>query len=312
LEICFKFFNITGKKVIVPTNTFVATAAAVIYAGGTPIFCEVDQHNSLDIEYLKLLISTNKNVAGVVIVHIAGFITPRIFDIIDLCHEESLFLIEDCAHATGASLTNKMSGTFGDAGCFSFYPTKVITTGSGGMITTELRDLKNYAESLRLHGKGNSLYDVINLGNDWFLDEIRCVIGYYQLRALASFISSRERIAHFYLDSLTELSHIELPLISPEQKPSWYKFILRCPEKSERKTQVLVDALNASGVEAERLYWPICPLQPVFKKMYGYSQKDFPKTYNLVKNHFTIPLYVDMPREEIEYTVSEIKELTIK
>ena len=124
-----------GREVVVPANTFFATAAAVLHAGATPRFADVDR-DSLALSVQTVEAALTPETAGVVLVHIGGLVTPDVDAIRELCDRRGLFLVEDAAHAHGSSLGGRSAGTFGVAGTFSFYPTKVITSGEGGMIVT--------------------------------------------------------------------------------------------------------------------------------------------------------------------------------
>ena len=134
LEIPLRALGIQGFSVIVPTNTFFATPASVIHAGGKVIFADMTENLCLDPDSVKQKIQ--KDTRGIIIVHIGGVVPPQITEIQAICHEHNLFLIEDAAHAHGSTLNGKSAGTFGDAAAFSFYPTKVMTSGEGGMIVT--------------------------------------------------------------------------------------------------------------------------------------------------------------------------------
>ena len=154
LEIPLRIFDVRYCTVLVPTNTFFATPAAVIHAGGKPRFVDADPATfaiTLDQIKARLLEDT----AGVIVVHIAGLVTPEMPAIREFCKERGLFLLEDAAHAQGCSVNGRPAGTFGDAASFSFYPTKVMTSAEGGMIVTD--DERIYREALvyRDQGKGD-------------------------------------------------------------------------------------------------------------------------------------------------------------
>jgi perosamine synthetase len=133
LEILLRLYNIVGKEVIVPTNTFVATPTAVLLTGGKIVFADIrDDTLCIDLEEVKKKVTSKT--AGVIVVHIAGLICPQINELRRFCHDNSLFLIEDAAHAHGAMIDGQMAGNLCDGGAFSFYPTKLMTTGQGGII----------------------------------------------------------------------------------------------------------------------------------------------------------------------------------
>ena len=135
LEIALRYFELNGGEVIVPTNSFVASANAVIFAGGKPVLADIKKE-TLCIDPNEIRKKISANTKGVMVVHLAGLIPPEMKEIQEICKENNLFLIEDAAHAPGASIDNKKAGNLGDVGCFSFFPTKPMTTGEGGIITT--------------------------------------------------------------------------------------------------------------------------------------------------------------------------------
>ena len=136
-----------GDSVIVPTNTFFATAAAVIHAGATPIFVDCDETLSLDVDGVRAALRPDTK--AVIVVHIGGFITPRMHELVELCRERGVLLIEDAAHAQGSSFAGRPAGAFGHAATFSFYPTKVMTSGEGGMIVTNDTELAERCRTFR-------------------------------------------------------------------------------------------------------------------------------------------------------------------
>ena len=198
LEIPLRIFDVRYCTVLVPTNTFFATPAAVIHAGGKPRFVDADPATfaiTLDQIKARLLEDT----AGVIVVHIAGLVTPEMPAIREFCKERGLFLLEDAAHAQGCSVNGRPAGTFGDAASFSFYPTKVMTSAEGGMIVTD--DERIYREALvyRDQGKGDFHANFhTRLGYNWRMSEPHAIIGRSQLKRLEEFIAARNRVARIY------------------------------------------------------------------------------------------------------------------
>ncbi|MCL5948895.1 MAG: aminotransferase class I/II-fold pyridoxal phosphate-dependent enzyme, partial [Candidatus Bathyarchaeota archaeon] len=130
LDVALRCLQLQGREVIVPTNTFVSTPNSVLFAGGKPVFADMnDDSLGIDVEDVKRKVTSKTT--GVIVVHIAGLICPQINELKQFCDEKDLFLLEDCAHAHGAMVNGQKAGTFGDAGCFSFYPTKVMTSCEG-------------------------------------------------------------------------------------------------------------------------------------------------------------------------------------
>jgi len=190
LEIVLRYINVNNKEVIVPANTFIACPNSVIYAGGKVIFADTNK-DSFCIDYKDVLKKITPKTKAVMAVHLAGLPVPEIFAIRALCKKKKIFLIEDASHAHGAVIDGRKVGSIGDFGCFSLYPTKIMTSGVGGLITTNNRELADFAKSVRHHGQGESLDRIVNFGNDWLMDELSAVLGVYQLKRLEINVSKR-------------------------------------------------------------------------------------------------------------------------
>ncbi|HYM15033.1 MAG TPA: DegT/DnrJ/EryC1/StrS family aminotransferase, partial [Dehalococcoidia bacterium] len=228
LEIIFRAVGVAGGEVIVPTNTFFATPAAVLHAGGAVRFAECDPDTyAIDIDHARSLIGPATR--AVVVVHIGGVITPRIGELQQICAAAGIPLIEDAAHAHGSTLDGRPAGSFGLAAAFSFYPTKVITAGEGGMIATGDAHLAEEARIYRDQGKAGFTSNFhTRLGNNWRLSEPHAIIGASQLKRLPEFIAARRRIASIYDRSLPALGIT--PLAVPASVVSnYYKYIAMPP-----------------------------------------------------------------------------------
>lgn len=305
LEIVLRFFKLNRGEVIVPTNTFIATGNAVIYAGGSLILSDINKDTlCLDIKDAEKRITSHTK--GIIAVHIAGLISPDIEQLRHLCKERGLFLIEDAAHAAGASSNGVKAGSIGDAGCFSFYPTKVMTTCVGGMITTNLDRLAEYAVSLRHHGIGRDLNNIVNMGNDWMMDEIRAVLGLSQLKHLDDYIRRRNHIAKIYNEKLAKLDYIKTFLVPEGSCHSYYKYpALLSPE---------IDKIKLTDVMAKKykislgsVYDPPMHLHPVYRELFKFKPGDFPSAQSVLARTVCLPIFVQMTESEVEYVIKSLK-----
>lgn len=308
LEIPLRCLDVSGGSVIVPTNTFLATAFAVIHAGARVKFADCGPDLNLDAESLKN--SIEPDTKGVVLVHIGGNIPENIAELKEICDDNSLFLLEDAAHAHGSTLDGKHAGTFGIAGSFSFYPTKVITSGEGGMITTNDKSIYDRSQVFRDQGKAGFTANVhTELGYNWRMSELHAVLGIYQLSRLNEFIPARQKIAQIYDETLSEVPNCK-PLSIPENmKSNYYKYIafLRKADDRQHFKQTLRETYEVfCGGEVYELP---CHLQPVFKNLYGLSEGDFPVAEDLCGRHICLPMYPTMSEEEAEHVVRSIKEV---
>ena len=198
LEIMLRSFGVKGKTVIVPTVTFMATPISVIHAGGKVAFVDVTKEDlSIDPEDLKRKIAPDT--AGVIIVHIGGIISSHYQEIEKICKDMGLFLIEDAAHAHGSSLNGVKAGDLSIGGSFSFYPTKILTTAEGGMITTNDENIYKMALTLREHGKPDHNVNVhTEFGYNWRFSEIHALLGLQQMRKVDYIIAERRTLGKLY------------------------------------------------------------------------------------------------------------------
>jgi len=298
LEISMRAYKLKkGDEVIVPTNTFGATAAAVVFAGGQPVVTDVSRSSmTIDVHNVKRAISGRTR--GVVAVHIGGLVCPEINEIKELCEERGLFLIEDAAHAHGSRIDGKSAGSIGSAGCFSFYPTKVITSGEGGMITTNEEKIANAASILRDQGKENfSSNRIVQLGFNWRMPEICAATGITQFRRLSEFIERRNTIAKLYNKALDEIEidHITTP---PNHVNNYYKYTFFLPSKVDRdrfKELCKQDGVLYGG----EVYWPPLHLQPAFRPFLRKEMR-FAVADDLCRRMVNPPMFSQMTIEQAQ------------
>jgi len=307
LEIVLRYFNVKGKEVIVPTNTFIASSNAVIYSGGIPILADI-KADTLCLDPVNFLKKITPGTKGVIVVHIAGLPCPETEEIREICQKEGLFLLEDVAHAHGATINDHKTGSLGDAGCFSFYPTKVMTTCTGGMITTNDDGLAEYAISLRHHGVGRDLNNIVNLGNDWLMDEISALLGIYQLRTLDANIRRRNEIAQTYADALMNLESVKLFNVPPDIRHSYYKYPVLLSSTIDKRE--LVEKMKRDcGISLGSVYDPLCHLQPVYQTLFGYRSGMFPTAEATLKRVLCLPMFQQMTNEEVDYVLQSVRRI---
>lgn len=309
LEIVLRAINLKNKdEVLVPTNTFTATAAAVIHAGGKPVFTDISPE-TCTIDPKNLRKKLTKNTKAVLIVHIGGFISPDITEIAETCKEKDMHLIEDAAHAHGSQINGRPAGALGDAGCFSFYPTKVMTTGEGGIITTNSEEIAEKARILRDQGKENFQSNIIReLGYNWRMPEINAAIGLVQLKRLPEIINKRNKIAQYYNQKLKEIEDIKPLKTHPKTISNYYKYIAFLNPKINRENfkQKLADkGVKCSG----EVYWPPLHLQPIYQKLLHTKKGDFPIAEEVCKKMICLPIYPQMTNSEAKYVIEKIKEV---
>lgn len=296
------------EEVLVPTNTFSATAAAVIFAGGKPVLTDIDA-KTLCINAANVSAHLTSKTRAVIPVHIGGLICPEIKAIREICEDHNCFLIEDAAHAQGSKKDDRTAGTFGDAGCFSLYPTKVITAGEGGVITTNEEDLARKALILRDQGKENfSSNIIVELGYNWRMSEINAAIGLSQLERLAEFIEYRSMIAKYYDEKLSRISNIETLKIPRNITSNYYKYVTFL--SSEINRDEFKQRLREKGVRCSgEVYWPPLHMQPIYKSLLHVKEGDFPQSEDICRRLVCLPMYSQMTLDEAEYVVNRIEEV---
>jgi dTDP-4-amino-4,6-dideoxygalactose transaminase len=304
LEIPLRAFGVNGSEVIVPTNSFVATANAVIFAGGIPVLAEIEK-GTLCLDPNDLQNRLTSKTAGVIVVHIGGLPHPGIKKIKEFCRKHNLFLIEDAAHAAGAEVNGIKAGALCDAGSFSFFPTKMITTGEGGMITTNDENIYKKALSLRHHGikMGTNVHDT--LGYNWRMPEINAILGVSQLSQLEDFISKRTKLAQRYNTLLKSIKEIS-PILGPDNVRHcfWkYPIIIEKGIDCESVVRRLADEYQ---IGTRSLYNPPIHLQPYYRENYGYKEGDFPIAEDILSRVICLPMYADLKGNEVDYVCKSL------
>jgi dTDP-4-amino-4,6-dideoxygalactose transaminase len=303
LEIPLRIFDVRDKTVLVPTNTFFATPAAVIHAGGRPRFVDADP-TTFAISLQEIRRRITEDTAGVIVVHIAGVVTPEMSAIREFCTERGLFLLEDAAHAHGSSFKGQPAGSFGDAASFSFYPTKVMTSAEGGMIVTDRKDVYEEALIYRDQGKADFYSNFhTRLGYNWRMSEPHAIIGRTQLARLEEFIATRNRIANIYDEGLKSIPGIATLPLPPGCRSNYYKYLALLDDSADRKPlkQTLREDYGM-GLSGE-VYDTPCHVQPIFAE---FSAGDFPIADDICGRHVCLPVHAAMKDDEAKYVVASI------
>lgn len=304
LEASLRYYDVAGYEVIVPTNTFVASANAVIFAGGTPVLVDIDETN-LCASFDDIKNKITSKTKGIILVHACGYIPPYIYELKAFCKENNLFLMEDAAHAHGAAINGQKAGSLGDVGCFSFFPTKPMTTGEGGIVTTDDESLAVHVKELRHHGQRNGLME--HLGYNWRMPTINSIIGSYQLNRLDEFITRRNQIANMYNESLRSCTDIKLIQVNDNIVHSYYKYPIIIQTDKFNASELQCILKEKYGIETGTVYYPPVHLQPYYVKKYGYTEGTLPISENILNRELCLPLFVDMTDDQVQYVISCIK-----
>lgn len=293
-----------GQEVIVPTNTFLASPNSVIMAGGKPILADInDKSLCLDVDDAAKRITDNT--VGIMVVHIHGLVCPEIEKLIELCRDKGLFLIEDAAHAPGALFKDKKAGSFADAGCFSFFPTKIITSGEGGMVCTNNESMAEKIKILRYDGIGTDNLHV-DFGDNWHITEMSSILGIYQLNRIEEFIKRRNEIALRYRESIRKVDGLTTIEVPSQFRCSFYKFPVMVDEGIDA-VPLMQELKSKYGIETGQVYYPPCHLQPIYKKMFGYEEGMLPVSERVLKRMVCLPMHVQLTDSDVDYVLTNLK-----
>jgi perosamine synthetase len=301
LEILLRAVGVEGREVVVPTNTFGATPVAVLRAGGIPVFADCGEDMALDPEEVERRLSGRT--AAVVAVHIGGSLSAALARLARLCDRQGVALIEDAAHATGASLGARSAGAWGAGGAFSFFSTKVMTSGEGGMLVTNDGRIRDVARRLRDHAKeADGSMEVV--GYNWRLTEAQALIGLTQLRRLDDFIGHRARVAARYRELLAGVRGLRLLEPAPDSAPNYYKQIVVLEGPRPTCVRELLARRHGVALGGEVYRLP-CHRQAAFRR---YASGPFPRADLLCPRHICPPILPDMTEEEMTWTARSIRE----
>jgi perosamine synthetase len=307
IEIALRAIKLNpGDEVIVPTNTFTATAAAVFFAGGRPVLADVNPE-TLTLDLQTVTPKLTGKTRGILMVHIGGLVSPDTPELAKLARDSKMFLVEDAAHAHGSSFQGVKAGNFGDAGSFSFYPTKVMTTGEGGMITTNDDGIDNRCRVLRDQGKESfNSNTIIELGYNWRLNEIGAAIGITQLRRLEWMIAVRNKLAAIYDEGLSNVAGIKPQKRFEQSVNNYYKYTAMLEKGIDRDAFKL--KLREKGVKCGgEVYSPPLHLQPVYQRLLGVKPGDFPVAEDVCSRMLELPMFTGLKEEEAHYVVETIR-----
>jgi perosamine synthetase len=254
LQICLEYYGVRGFDVLTPAASFTTDLSASRWCGATPVLVDIDRA-TLSFDLADLERKLTPQCKGIIWVHLTGLISPQYRAITEFAKRHNLFLLEDCAHAQGAVVEDGKAGSLGSAGCFSFFPTKLMTCGAGGMITTNDSALDRFAREMRLFGRSQDTGEVVREGNDWFLDEFRACIAGAQLSELDTMLSRRRAIAERYCGRLANQPGISL-LDFPSAANVYYQFTVFLDPRL-KSTEIGKALRESHGIQAKRIYLPV-------------------------------------------------------
>lgn len=306
-----------GDEVVTTPLSFAATSNCVLYQGGTPVFADI-QKDTLNINPKEILKKINNKTKAIIPVDFAG--QPCDYDeILKIAKEHNLIVIEDAAHALGAEYKGRKLGSMADMTIFSFHPVKHITTGEGGMITTNDAKLAERLRRFRNHGftsearqredRGSWFYEMIDLGYNYRLTDFQCALGISQLKKIEKLISLRQQIANSYNKAFANLPEIRLAKAIENVRHVWHIYVIQLNlEQLHADRPTIFKALRAENIGVNVHYIPI-PLHPYYKKRFGNRQEDFPVTASFYDSAITLPLFSKMTQDDISSVIYAVEKV---
>ena len=292
-----------GDEVIVPAQTHTATAHAVEYCGAKAIFCDISiSTGNLNIDDAKLKLS--QNTKAMIIVHMAGM-PCEMDEVLKFCQENDLELIEDCAHALGTRYDGAHVGRFGSSGCFSFYPTKQITTGDGGLVISDNQDLIERVRRMKAFGidvppharTTPGVYDVGDLGYNYRMTDFQAALGVRQLERYPLNLKKRRKNARTYIEILKDVDGVCCPTYSEGHSFFIFQILLDLQLDRDR---ILIE-MKERGIGASIHYAMPVPMMSYYKNKYQISPTDFPHAVDYGRQNISLPVHQGLSEADIRY-----------
>jgi perosamine synthetase len=290
-------------EVIVPSFTFISTANSVVFTGAKPVFADIDECTfNISPESVKEKIS--RRTRAIIPVHYGGQ-SADMKSLCEIAEDRNLLLVEDAAEAHGATYHNRKVGTFGNAGMFSFTPTKNITTGEGGMITTDDKELSARLKLLKNHGSSSPYHHLI-LGYNYRMTEVQAAIGIEQLKKLPAIISMKQKNQEYLSKELSSVKGLTPPLVAADRKHVYMLYTIKIDEGAIGVSRdKFMQELQKKGIMT-RIYFPPVHLQPYYRDI-GYNDT-LPVTEKVFNSVCSLPCYSKITRMELDYIVDAVKE----
>lgn len=308
-------------QVFVPSMTFTASAEVIRYMQADPVFLDTEYlSNLITPEILRDAIIKYPNIRYLIIVHFGGQ-AAKMPEIIEICKQNNIKIIEDAAHAFPSKIEDEMVGSFGDVTCFSFYANKTITTGEGGMLVTDNEEIFKRVKTMRLHGINRDIwdrfsskvpsweYDVVEAGYKYNMPDITAAIGLGQLEQAENFRKERQKVAEYYYKFLLDLDMIDLPLCHvPFEDHAWHLFPIVLNNKSKVSRNDFISIMAEHGIGTSVHYKPLHQMT-FYKKLYKLNKDNFPNSEKTWNGNVSLPLHPYMKKNELFYICNTIREL---
>jgi dTDP-4-amino-4,6-dideoxygalactose transaminase len=307
-----------GDEVITTPYTFAATAEVVRYFGAKPIFVDVD-HDSLNINAELIAAAVTERTRAILPVHLAG-LPVNLDGIREVARHYALPVIEDAAHAFPAKHKGRMIGSLSDITCFSFYATKTLTTGEGGMICTENEEWADRCRIMSLHGiskdawkrytaEGSWYYEIIAPGYKYNMTDVAAAMGIAQLRKADMMWEKRTKTAKAYNGAFSQLPHLQIPHDDPAHQHAWHLYMLRLNlDRLTIDRARFFNELKARNIGASVHFIPL-HVHPYYRELYGYSPQDFSVAYREYMREISLPIYSKMSNRDVQDVIDAVTDI---
>lgn len=313
-----------GDKVITTTYTFTATAEVIRYLGADPILIDIEPDTfNMDPEKLRQAIAESDNVKAIMPVHFAGQ-SCDMDEILSIAKEHDLKIVEDAAHALPTTYKGITIGSISDITVYSFYVTKTIATGEGGMVTTENEEYRDRMKTMRLHGinrdvfdrytsdKPSWFYEVVEPGYKYNMTDLAAAIGIHQLKQAWNFQKRRQWIAEQYNEAFADLPMTTPFVARPDDTHAWHLYVLQLDlESLTINRDKFIELMAKENIGTSVHFIPL-HLQPYWRDTYNFKEEDYPVALNVFNSAMSLPIYPKMTDQDVENVITAVKKVAME
>jgi dTDP-4-amino-4,6-dideoxygalactose transaminase len=307
-----------GDEVILPTMTFASSGEVILYLKARPVLADC-RENSFHLDPEKVEKAVTSRTRAILPVHYAGYACDM-DPIMEIARRHNLKVVEDAAHALPSRYKHRMVGTLGDITCFSFYATKTITTGEGGMLTSENADYIDRMRTLSLHGiskdawkrytaEGSWRYDILDVGYKYNMTDIQAALGLAQLAKCGAMCARRDAIAERYSSALSSLDAFECPVTPSHVTHAWHLYVIQVnPSALRIGRDRVIEELKQRGIGTSVHFIPL-HLHPLYQKALGYRSGEFPVAERRFERGLSLPIYAAMSEEDTDRVIEALHDI---
>jgi perosamine synthetase len=297
-----------GDEVITTPFSFIASANCILFVGAKPVFVDIDPE-TLNIDASRIEQAITSRTKAILAVDVFGY-PAEWYRLKKIAKKYNLLLIEDACEAIGAEYNGKKTGNFGDCGVFGFYPNKQITTGEGGIISTNSKTFAEICKSLRNQGRDSNTRWLKHkrIGYNYRISELNCALGLAQLQRIDDILDKRENVANYYIDRLSDIQNITIPqikFINNKIRKSWFVFPILLKAKKQKNRDYVIRELLKRKIQ-HGVYFPPIHLQKIYRQLFNYKSGSFPLTEKISKHILALPFYTGLKKKDVDYVCKNL------